>query len=111
MKLQKLLTIFLHFAKASIKRPFSLQITSSYHYAIEQCKSKKIKGILVSHGTHVFSKDILVKGIWQDHASYMFLSDFPFISVQTPQSLKFLNSTKDLSSIPFENRIRIFSRE
>ena len=98
----------------SIKRPFLVisNHASSYHYAIgEQCKSKKIKAFLVSHGTHVLSKDVLAKGIWQDHASYMFLSDFPFISVQTPQSLNFLNSIKDLPSIPLKTGPLIFSEQ
>ena len=72
---------------------------------------KKDKSILVSHGTHVLSKDVLAKGIWQDHASYMFLSDFPFISVQTPQSLNFLNSIKDLPSIPLKTGPLIFSEQ
>lgn len=98
----------------NIKRPtfvISNQV-SSYHYAIgEHCRIKNLDALLVSHGTHVLNNKKIVNDIWTEHSRYMILSEFPYVSLQTPYTEQFLKEKANLVSSQIKTGPLIFAEK
>ena len=53
---------------------------------------------MVPHGTHPLHDDKLAKFAWTTHAHTMINSPYPFVALQTPRDLEFLQAQKNASS-------------
>lgn len=84
---------------------------TGYHYAIgEQCKIRKVDGILISHGTHVTHFEKWPKKEWDEQALTMINTHFPHVAIQTPLAEKFLEQQKIISK-PVSTGPLLYARE
>jgi len=102
------------FARAiKVKKPYFLisNQATGYHYAIgELCAMEKIKGMLISHGTHVSHSNKVAKREWNEQARYMINSHFPLVAVQTVWAQGFLNDQISLVSKNISTGPLLFSK-
>lgn len=98
----------------SLKKPSFLisNQAASYHYAIgEICKKENIKGLLISHGSHVPQVCSEITYEINEHSRYMVNTHYPFVSAQTTWTKRFLEEQKDLVSKPIDTGPLLFSKQ
>ena len=85
--------------------------SSGFHYAIgEICKMENVRGMLISHGTHVAHSELTAKREWDEHARYMIHSHFPLVAAQTPWAESFLGSRSPVLSTSIKTGPLLFSK-
>jgi hypothetical protein len=81
-------------------------------YALgEYCLKNCIPGLMIPHGSYVPYTGKVSDVEWSIHAHTMINSRYPFVALQTPLALRFLNLQKDVVSIGLKTGPLILAKE